>query len=131
MLLFTQYTVDNNINSTFWIQQDGSLITANCSACTTYGYTLEEIARLTVMDLDHNISAEIWEQQWNLLKQNQKIIQTVTHQTKTGQIIPVEIIATYLEFPESDLCFIQAKDISHQHDGISQSCPLEVVTQNT
>lgn len=128
-LIFTQYTVDNNVDSTFWVKQDGSLITGNQAACSTYGYALEKIEGLTVMDLDPKISPEIWEQQWHFLQQNPKITQETSHQTKTGKAITVEVTASVFEFSGSDLCLMWVKDISNRRDNITRSHQLQLATQ--
>lgn len=110
-LLFTQYSLEDAADSIFWIRQDGSFLRINQTACLKYGYSLDEFKSLSVMEIDLNMSPEIWAQHWQLLKQEKKNRQEIVHKTKNGRIFPVEIAANYFEFEEGGLCFARIKDI--------------------
>jgi PAS domain S-box-containing protein len=67
------------------------IIAANESAQNLYGYTEEEFRMLHVSDLDHRHDAELVKHRIDLLTENDLVVFDITHVSKSGRLIDVEL----------------------------------------
>ena len=99
-LQFTQYAVDNAADPVFWVRaSDGKLEYVNHAACSSLGYTQEELLSMQIQD----VNTELDQRKWNELLRDIEGKQSVTHEarqrTKDGRVVDVEItvaVADYL-----------------------------------
>jgi len=98
-LMLTQYSVDNAIMPTFWVDvENGAIIYANNAACKSLGYTKEELTNLTVMDVDINLAESQFQERAREAKAAKKSQFKTTHKRKDGTLFPVEVITTILGY---------------------------------
>jgi len=113
-LHLTRFTVDNVADAVYWMDSKARIVEVNETACSTLGYTREELLGLTVMDIDPDFTEDAWLVAWKALKAEGKLRLETRHRTKDGRIIPVEIMANYLSFGGKELDCAFARDISHR-----------------
>ena len=101
-LQFTRFSVECASDAIYWIRQDGSIVDLNQSACTTLGYTREELLAMTIADIDTNFKAEQFAEQFAAVKAAGAITFESIHQTRDGRLIPVEVAANYVQFDGQD-----------------------------
>ncbi|MEM7796566.1 MAG: PAS domain S-box protein, partial [Cyanobacteria bacterium P01_C01_bin.118] len=111
-LSLTQFAIDHMATSTFWFNRDGYIIYVNKAACDSLGYSSKELTRMAVWDIDPSSSQEAWSTHWQSLNKVPHQQGETVHQTKDGRQLPVEVVATFLEFEAEQYCFVQATDIS-------------------
>jgi len=110
-LRFNQFAIDRACVQIFWLTQDLRIIYANGSACQALGYTLEELTRMSVSDIDPSYpkpeDPEISER-WRALKASGYARFETCHKARNGHIYPVEIQSNFLEFEgmEYSCCFV-------------------------
>jgi len=108
-------------DSIFVHDLDGSFIYVNDSAYRSRGYTKEELLGMKVKDLDHHdesVSYEILEQNIKNMKAKMKkhgqVIFEISHKTKDGKIIPLEITSRIVHDNEGNYVISIARDITER-----------------
>ena len=75
------------------LDEDLRIVEANDRAVATYGYSREELQRLSVRDLRHPSSLGDIGDQWNTAKERGSLVFETVHQGRDGYPIPVEVSA--------------------------------------
>lgn len=113
-LQLTRYSVDNVADAVYWINKDAQFIDVNETACHILGYTREEMLTMSVGDIDPNFAADQWVPNWEITKNSSRRMLVTRHQTKNGELIPVEVIAQILEFNGQELNCAVVRNISER-----------------
>jgi PAS domain S-box-containing protein len=113
-LMLTQFTMNNAVDSAFWIGPDARFTYINETACQSLGYSREELLTMTVHDIDPNFPEETWEKHWNELREKGSITLESEHRAKNGTTLPVEIKAHYLEYEGKEYNVAFACDITER-----------------
>ena len=97
-LQFAKLLVNHVADAAFWLGSDARFLYVNDVACRKLGYSREELLCLTMQDVDADLTAEVWSEQWRSLRQQGSLTFESRHRTKAGRIFPVEITVTYVEY---------------------------------
>lgn len=85
-----QLLFDNAQDIIFYASSEGNLIDANINALHKYGYTLDELTKLNVLDIRHNSTAAAFLHQMKEADNNGITFDTI-HVKKDGTCFPVEV----------------------------------------
>jgi PAS domain S-box-containing protein len=96
-LHLTRFSVDTATDGIFWITPEARIVDVNAAACRALGYTREELLKLSIPDVDPHYSAERWAQHFVELRQHGSMTFETEQRKKDGWLIPVEIVANYIE----------------------------------
>jgi PAS domain S-box-containing protein len=110
----TQYAVDHATDYIFLIGDDGYFLDINESACRRLGYTKEELLTKSVMDIDPDCPPDVWKSIWDEFKRKKLLRLETKHRSKSGEIYPVEVVATYLLHEGKELDYAFVRDISER-----------------
>ena len=113
-LRLAQFSMDRASESILWIAPDAKFIYVNDAACRTLGYSKKELLRMTIHNIDPNYNPKDWPEHWKNLKRKGSIFIETQHRTKSGNLIPVEIVANYLKFGEKEYDCAFARDVSER-----------------
>jgi len=113
-LRFTQFAVDHASDAAFWIGPDAKFVYVNQAACQKLGYSREELLTLRALDVNPDFSPESWPQHWQTLKEKTTLMFEAHHRTKMGDIFPVEITASFVEFEGKEYNCVFARDITER-----------------
>ncbi len=113
-LRLTQFAVDKAADPAFWIKSDGELFYVNEAACDMLGYTADELRTLKLSDIDPNIPRRLFDEFWDDIKQKGTNTLQSQHRTRAGKLIPVEVVANYLEFDGVEYTIAFARDITER-----------------
>jgi diguanylate cyclase (GGDEF)-like protein/PAS domain S-box-containing protein len=94
----TQFATDRAPDSILWVGGEGDLEYANDAACSSLGYTREEMLQMKVFDIDPDFPPEGWEQHKKDLKRLGRMTFESHHRTKDGRLFPVEVTTNYLKY---------------------------------
>jgi len=94
----TQFATDRAPDSILWVGGEGDLEYANDAACSSLGYTREEMLQMKVFDIDPDFPPEGWEQHKKDLKRLGRMTFEGRHRTKDGRLFPVEVTTNYLKY---------------------------------
>lgn len=114
-LLRSQFALDHNTDPIFWANENGGFIYANEAACRSLGYSLEELLKLRVADIDvQHPDAARFEQFVSPLEQGGAITIESVHRRKNGSVYPVEVAISLLSYANNRYVCGIARDITER-----------------
>ena len=113
-LHLTRFSVDNVADAVYWIDPEAQITDVNDTACRMLGYTREELSQMALTDIDPDFSLTRWADTWRRLREFKKLTIESEHLTKDGQIIPIEIIANFIDFDGRELNCAVVRDITER-----------------
>ncbi|MFN8458929.1 MAG: PAS domain S-box protein [Anaerolineae bacterium] len=113
-LYLTRFSVEHAADAIHWLDEQGHIVDVNETACRSLGYSREELLHLSITDIDSRHTPETWQQAWQFLKQHQTALIETTQRTKDGRLIPVEVIANYIEFEGRAFSCAFVRDITER-----------------
>jgi PAS domain S-box-containing protein len=113
-LRLAQFTVDWAQDAIFRIGQNARIQYVNNSACKHLGYSKDELLKLTVLDINPSFSMESWSGHWkDVTKSGWRQFETV-HKRKDGSLIPVEVVANFINLEDEFIFFSFVRNISER-----------------
>jgi PAS domain S-box-containing protein len=113
-LRFSQFALDHCSIPAHWVDPRGRFLYVNEAACRTLGYSREELASLSVWDVDAGMKAETWDAFWKKLREQRSVVLETCERAKDGRLFPVEVVCSYLEHSGRERCFAFVQDISER-----------------
>jgi PAS domain S-box-containing protein len=113
-LRLTEFAVARISDMMFLVAPDGRLLDANQSACRRLGYTRDELLALRVSDIDADIAPAQWPAVWAELLQRTSWRFEARHQSKSGEIYPVELACNYVEHEGRGYSYVIGRDITEE-----------------
>ena len=111
-LQMMKFSIDHMGDKVTWINSEAQVLYANNAACSSLGYTQEEMLRMRVPDFDPDFPSEAWPDHWDALKKHGSFTFESRHRTKDGRIYPVEVSINYMRFENEEYNCGYARDIS-------------------
>ena len=99
---FAQYVIDHMSDAAFWAQADGKFVYVNEAACRSLGYQKEELLKSYITDVTTLYTPESWKEKWTAMKQSGTMVFESCHKTKNGEIFPVEVHVSFLEYENQE-----------------------------
>ena len=119
-LRFTQHVVDQMRDTVYWTDSTGRLIYVNEAACVALGYTRAELLSMSIMQVANGYTAEGWAARWKELKKGDNLVFEGQHRRKNGEIFPVEIRISFVEFQDQMYVCGITNDISERKKNLEQ-----------
>jgi len=113
-LLKTQFAMDRAPDSILWVDDDGSIAYANDSACSSMGFTREELLSMKVFDIDPDFPEDRWEQHKKEMRHRGAMTFESRHRTKDGRFFPVEVSTKFFRYNDRFLACAFDRDISER-----------------
>jgi PAS domain S-box-containing protein len=126
VLRLTQFSVDNAGDAAFWMGPDAKFIYVNDTACSSLGYSREELMSMTVHDIDPDFPAAVWPEHWQEVRSRGSFIVESQHRTRDGRVFPVEITVNYLEFEGKEYNCVFARDITERKEAGKEKERMQV-----
>ncbi len=116
LLKFTTYSFDNAADAAYWLDSEtGNFIHANKVGISRLGYSEEEFVGLNVLDIDGNFKTQDdWVEFSNGLKTKGDITIESLYIKKSGEVFPVEIIASTIEYEGKNYFIAFVRDITEK-----------------
>ena len=115
-LNLTQFSVDNAAIGIFQITPGGKFEYVNDKVCKMLDYSRDELIGKRVSDIDPNFSAGERKNYWNKLKKHKTNVIETRHQTKNGEIFPVQVTSRYLKYRDKEYEYAFAQDITERKE---------------
>jgi diguanylate cyclase (GGDEF)-like protein/PAS domain S-box-containing protein len=120
--LEVQSRILNSVSDSILVHNlDGTMIYVNESAYTTRGYTKDELMNMKIHDLDYHdekISEKVFEENTKeierQLKDKNQAIFEVSHKTKYGTILPLEVTTMIIHEDDKSYMISISRDISER-----------------
>ncbi|MCK4269971.1 MAG: PAS domain S-box protein, partial [Methanogenium sp.] len=97
-LKFAQFTIDNAADAIYWTDDNGRFILVNDIACSLYGYSREELLKMSLTDLSPDFPPEHYQEFWDIIKEEGAMIFEAEITQKGGPVISVEVSVVHLSF---------------------------------
>ncbi|MEM9539703.1 MAG: PAS domain S-box protein [Cyanobacteria bacterium P01_E01_bin.42] len=121
-LRFSQFAVENAAETIVWLNDVGQFVRVNRAACEMSGYSRQEWLNLEIFALNPNFTPEGWLAFWQQLEgEGSRVLESLL-QDRKGNFIPVEVLATFLEFDGRKYICAFVRDI---RDRISAQMALQ------
>jgi len=112
-LLLLKYCVENAGIGIFHNSED-RIYDANEFACRSLGYTVEELRRMSVFDIDPFVTREKIREIKKVLESIGSVTHQTAHRRKDGSVFPVEITTNQVEFAGRQYGISFVKDITER-----------------
>ncbi|NQX02530.1 response regulator [bacterium] len=113
-LKFTQFTVDQASDATYWVGPDARLTYFNAAAGESLGYSAEELRAITMPDLVPELREPGWPFFWECLRGELHRSFETYHLTKDGCRIPIELTVNYFKVGGREFMCASARDITRR-----------------
>ena len=107
-----KFSMDHMADKVTWVTSDAKIVYANLAACNSLGYTMEEMLKMSIPDIDPDFPAEVWPSHWQDLRKYGSHTFETRHRTRSGEIYPVEVSINYMRFDDEEYNCGFARDIS-------------------
>jgi len=97
-LLFIQFAFDHASDSILLFNEEGQIIRANQTASTLLGYTVEELRKLHVSEINPSITRSAWKKIWKDGYPGKRMRTRSIHRMKNGRILHVDVSRTFVRF---------------------------------
>ncbi|MBN1120927.1 MAG: PAS domain S-box protein [Anaerolineae bacterium] len=112
-LLLNSFAVERSYDAVYWLNPDSRIADVNEAACRMLGYTREEMIGMPLGNINPGIDPSQSSEMWEMLKKGLPPAET-RHRTKDGRLVPVEVIANYIEFEGKEYACSFARDITER-----------------
>ncbi len=114
-LQFTQYAVDNAADAVFWIRPtDGGLEYVNKVACTSLGYTKEELLALPVSEVAADFTCAKLQDLTERLREKGVETREGKHRAKDGHTFDAETTFYVADYLNQEIVVANVKDITER-----------------
>jgi PAS domain S-box-containing protein len=113
-LLLKEFALNTISEGIFLIDINSNFHYVNESVCKSLGYSEEELMNIGVVDIDPNISREIWKQHWEDIKKNKTTLILSEHKRKDGTIFPIEVSSNYFEYNGVGYSLAVSRDVTER-----------------
>ncbi len=104
-------TLKNIRDQIYWLDRDGNFIRVNDAVSRETGFSIEELTRMSVFDINPQLSKNEWETKWaETKKAGQEVLET-EHRDKRGNIYPVEVTNNFIEHDGQEYFCSSVRDI--------------------
>jgi PAS domain S-box-containing protein len=119
------YALDNAKDQIFLNDRTSRFIYVNQAACTTLGYSREELLGMGVGDIDPSFPAEAWEDHWQDLKSQAGLRLETSHRSKDGNSYPVEMSLKSFVFDKAEYILAVARDLTERKQQEAEKLEME------
>jgi PAS domain S-box-containing protein len=111
-LELTRVSIEQAADPMFWLDANANILKANPAAHRIFGNT--NLIQRSMLTVEHDSHLEQWQQLREQLHQQTEVRFNRNYKTDRGNIIPVSVTATLLEFAKQEYIYLVARDISVQ-----------------
>ena len=104
----------------FWLDREGRIVNVNAAACSALGLSREELVKMTFGNIDPAFSQTRWNEIWENVQRKKAISFEYNYLQTTGELIPVEVFANYLEYRRNRYLLIFVRNIAERKNLQSQ-----------
>jgi len=104
--------MENSIDAVYLLSEEGRVLNANTTACAMTGYSLDELIKLTIDDIDINYPKDAFIKFWKDKPKTSTVLFETIHKRKNGQLIPVEVNGIFFEQENEKYLYGVARDLT-------------------
>jgi PAS domain S-box-containing protein len=113
-LRFLQLAVQRSNDAVFLLRRSGRFAYVNDAACSSLGYSREELLSLTIHDIAPEFSAEAWREHWEEIKRHGSRRLRSRHRARDGRVFPIDITVDYFRYGDEEYNCAIARDVTER-----------------
>lgn len=113
-LRWMKFAVDQAGDSILWIDEFGGISYVNDAACTSLGYSREELGTMRVFDIDLHCEPGEWAERWRRIRRIGHETSETRYRTRDGSVVPVEMSTSHLSHEGEEYLVAFVRDISER-----------------
>jgi len=126
-----QFAIDTATDGVYLCNRDGEFYYVNDTASCMLGYKREELASMTVFDIDPSFSKTQFSEFWNISRHGSNVATFETiHLKKDGTKIPVELSTRISEFDGNEYACSFVRDITERKEALRTMDEFRFVIDN-
>ena len=98
----------------FWIAPDTRIVEVNPAACSSLGYTRDELLKMRIPDFAANFAEDVWRRQFEDLRQGGTFRFESWHRRKDGSTFPVDVVCNFVRVEGRELACAFARNRSER-----------------
>lgn len=98
--ILLKYSIEHAACSVLWFDQDAKVVYGNQTACSSLGYSDNELLNLFAFDIYPDYTTENWHEHWQIVKDAGTIQIESQHLTKSGATFPIEVVIQHVEIDD-------------------------------
>ena len=129
---FASFAVENFSDGVYLLTRYGIIVYVNNAACEMIGYAKKELIGKSIIDIDPNLTEKVWEDMWVVTQNDKKQTINTEHISKDGKVIPIEVVANYIEVNGNSYSCAFTRDIRERlkmEKRLRQSEKMEAIGQ--
>ncbi|PKL69805.1 MAG: hypothetical protein CVV30_00035 [Methanomicrobiales archaeon HGW-Methanomicrobiales-1] len=107
-------SVDHANDEIFWFNFEAQILYVNDAASRVTGYSQEELLSMKVYELNPVVNPDMWAEFMATLRKGESLRFETRHRRKNGEIMDVEIVATYVTEDTSEYSIAFVRDITER-----------------
>ncbi|WAC05592.1 MAG: PAS domain S-box protein [Methanoregula sp.] len=108
----TQFAVEHAAEGILWFDGNGKVVYANAATCLMLGYASEEIAQISIFDIDSSVSTARWNDYLSSKVASDSLPFETAYTKKGGERLLVEVTSDYFEYAGTIFVCSFIRDIS-------------------
>jgi len=92
------FTLNQSKEPFFWIDEEGTIQHVNPAAMKLSGFEYDKIVGTKIYDLHPDENRQIWQERWQKLKKEQRIVFEKKQPKEDGTFIAIEVAQNFIEF---------------------------------
>ena len=113
-LRLTRFSLDHSGVGVMWLDLEGRVRDVNEYICTRLGYSRDEMLSLHVFDITVGVLPERLLERWRELRENGPLVFEREFRSKSGEVFPVEIDSSILEYEGKEYDYGFVHEISER-----------------
>ena len=109
-----QFALDKASDSLLMVDDQFNILYANELACSSLGYTREELTGMTALDIDPDFPPEMVKPHIEELKRRGRMVFESRHLSKDGRVFPVEVSSSYFDYKGKFIACAFDRDITER-----------------
>jgi PAS domain S-box-containing protein len=110
----TQFAVEHAAEGILWLNTAGNVVYANPAYCRMLGYTIDELLKLTIFDIEPTMPREGWSDRQGRKDERGSFTFETHHAKKGGERFPVEVTSDYFTYASETYICSYVRDISER-----------------
>ena len=111
-----KFCLEKAIDGVFWVNSKAQFVYVNEAACSSLGYTREQLLSMTIPEIYPVYPLVSWPTIWQKIKENKSLVFETYHRRQDGQILPVELAANYCNCNEQEYICTFSRDLSKRKE---------------
>ncbi|MSP92202.1 MAG: hybrid sensor histidine kinase/response regulator [Myxococcales bacterium] len=111
-LRVARFAIDQALDAMFRVDNRARILDVNETTCARLGYARADLVAMTMQDIDVAFDPDIFPQHFEAIRRRGRVCFESQYRTKTGEVFPVEVHASFVRVDGRDQHIAFARDMT-------------------